>query len=127
MRILLDTHVFIWWDGGDAALSGDLREAIAAPTNEIFVSAASVWEIAIKRRRGKIAFAHGIKEAVTRNGFLALPISPDHAEHAGGLPPHHGDPFDRMLVAQAMLEQMTLGTQDAMMRPYGVAMLGLKR
>lgn len=126
MKILLDTHVFIWWDGEDPALSGDLREAISDPANEIYVSAASVWEIAIKRRRGKIAFAHGIKETVTRNRFLALPITPDHAEHAGGLPRHHGDPFDRMLVAQAMLEQMTLGTQDAMLRPYGIAVLGLK-
>jgi PIN domain nuclease of toxin-antitoxin system len=126
LRILLDTHVFIWWDGEDPALSGDLREAISDPTNEIYVSVASVWEIAIKRRRGKIAFAHGIVESVTRNRFVALLITPDHAEHAGGLPPHHGDPFDRMLVAQATLEQMTLGTQDAMMRPYGIAVLGLK-
>ena len=126
MRILLDTHVFIWWDGEDPALSRDLREAIADPANEIYVSAASVWEIAIKRRRGKIAFARGISDAVTDNSFLALPITPDHAEHAGGLPRHHGDPFDRMLVAQAMLEQMTLGTQDAMIRPYGIAVLGLR-
>ena len=125
MRLLLDTHVFIWWDAEDAALSSDLREAIADPANEIYVSAASVWEIAIKRRQGKIAFAHGIKETVMRNGFLALPITADHAEHAGGLPRHHGDPFDRMLVAQAVLEQMTLGTQDAMIRPYRVAVLGL--
>lgn len=126
MKILLDTHVFIWWDGEDPALSSDLREAISDPANEIYVSAASVWEIAIKRRRGKIAFAHSIKETVKRNMFLDLPITPDHAEHAGGLPRHHGDPFDRMLVAQAMLEQMTLGTQDAMIRPYGIAVLGLQ-
>jgi len=126
LRILLDTHVFIWWDGEDPALSHDLCEAIANPANEIFVSAASVWEIAIKRRRGKIAFARGISDAVMDNSFLALPITPDHAEHAGGLPRHHSDPFDRMLIAQAMLEQMTLGTQDAMMRPYGIAVLGLR-
>jgi PIN domain nuclease of toxin-antitoxin system len=127
LRILLDTHVFIWWDSDNPALSGDLREAISDPMNEVYVSAASVWEIAIKRRRGRIAFAHAIKETVAKNRFLALPVTPGHAEHAGGLPPHHGDPFDRMLVAQAVLEQMTLGTQDAMMRPYGVAMLGLTR
>ena len=126
MRLLLDTHVFIWWDAEHRALSRDLRSAIADPANEIYVSAASVWEIAIKRRRGKIAFAHGVQETLAKNRFLALPITPDHAEHAGGLPRHHGDPFDRMLVAQAMLEQMTLGTQDAMMRPYGVTMLGLR-
>lgn len=127
MRLLLDTHVFIWWDEEDAALSSDLGEAIADPANEIYVSAASVWEIAIKRRRGKIAFAHGIKETVMRNRFLALPITPDHAEHAGGLPRHHGDPFDRMLVAQSILENMIFGTQDEMVRPYGVGTIGLKR
>jgi len=122
----LDTHVFIWWDGEDPALSSDLREAISDPANEIYVSAGLCLENAVKRRRGKIAFAHGIAETVTRNRFVALPITPGHAEHAGGLPPHHGDPFDRMLVAQATLEQMTLGTQDAMMRPYGIAVLGLR-
>jgi len=125
LRILLDTHVFIWWDDGSAALSSELREAIADPVNDIYVSTASVWEIAIKRQRGKIAFAHGITETVMRNRFLALPITPDHAEHAGGLPRHHGDPFDRMLVAQAALEQMVLGTHDAVMRLYGVATIGL--
>jgi PIN domain nuclease of toxin-antitoxin system len=126
VRILLDTHVFIWWDDENPALAGELRAAIADPGNDIYVSAASVWEIAIKRRRGKIAFARaGIAEAVARNRFLALPIAPDHAEHAGGLPPHHRDPFDRMLVAQAMLERMVLGTQDALMRPYGISIMGL--
>jgi len=126
LKILLDTHVFIWWDDESPALSDDLRAAIRDPGNEIYVSAASIWEIAIKRRRGKIAFGHGIKETVTKNRFLALPITPDHAEHAGGLPAHHGDPFDRMLIAQAILENMVLGTQDEMMRPYGVTTIGLK-
>jgi PIN domain nuclease of toxin-antitoxin system len=127
VRLLLDTHVFVWWDDENPALSRELRDAIADPVNEIYVSAASVWEIAIKRRRGKIAFTRGIKETVLRNGFRDLPITPDHAEHAGGLPPHHHDPFDRMLIAQTVLESMALGTQDEMMRPYGVPTIGLRR
>jgi len=124
LRILLDTRVFIWWDDDSPALAPALREAIADPGNEIYVSAASVWEIAIKRRRGKIAFTHGISDTVAKNGFLVVPITAGHAEHAGGLPRHHGDPFDRMLIAQAVLENMALGTQDEMMRPYGVATIG---
>ncbi|HJU18744.1 MAG TPA: type II toxin-antitoxin system VapC family toxin [Stellaceae bacterium] len=125
MRLLLDTHVFVWWDDESPALARALREVIADPGNEIYVSAASVWEIAIKRRRGKIAFLGGIKETVLRNRFRNLPITPDHAEHAGGLPLHHRDPFDRMLIAQTVLESMALGTQDEMMRPYGVLTIGL--
>jgi PIN domain nuclease of toxin-antitoxin system len=126
LRILLDTHVFIWWDDESAALTETLREAIADSANEIFVSAASVWEIAIKRRRGRIAFARGIKESIDRNGFHHLAIGPAHAEHAGGLPLHHRDPFDRMLVAQSVLEGMALATQDAAMRPYGAVRIGLR-
>ena len=96
LRILLDTHVFIWWDDENPALAGELRETISEPANEIYVSAASIREIAIKRGRGKIGFARGVKEAIATNRFLALPITPDHAEYAGGLPPHHRDPFDRV-------------------------------
>ena len=127
MRLLLDTHALIWWDDENPALSRDLRDAIADPGNEVHVSAASVWEIAIKRRRGKIAFTRCIGETVLRNGFHNLPITSDHTEHAGGLPAHHRDPFDRILVAQAVLESMVLGTQDEMMRPYGVLTIGLRR
>jgi PIN domain nuclease of toxin-antitoxin system len=121
----LDTHVFIWWDDENSTLAGELRETISDPANEIYVSAASVWEIAIKRRRGTIAFARGIQKAVATNRFLALPITPDHAEYAGGLPPHHRDPFDRMLIAQATLEKMALATQDEIAEPYGILTIGL--
>jgi PIN domain nuclease of toxin-antitoxin system len=126
VRLLLDTHVFVWWDDENPALSRELQEAIADPGNNIYVSAVSVWEIAIKRARGKIAFTGGIAAAVLRNGFRTLPIAPDHAERAGSLPSHHRDPFDRMLIAQTVLESMALGTQDEMMRPYGVLMIGLR-
>ena len=103
----------------------DVREAIENGANDIFVSVATVWEIAIKRATGKLAFAAPIVETIERLGFQLLPITGAHAEHAGGLPRHHNDPFDRMLVAQATLEGLVLGTQDPMMRPYAVPLLGL--
>jgi len=93
--------------------------------NQIFVSTATVWEVAIKRAIGKLQFDASIVDTVERLGFEILPITGLHAEHAGGLPRHHNDPFDRLLIAQAYLEGMVLGTQDRLMRPYGVAMLGL--
>jgi PIN domain nuclease of toxin-antitoxin system len=126
LKLLLDTHVFIWWDDESPALADQLQEAIADPANDIYVSAVSVWEIAIKRRRGRIAFARGIKESVARNGFYDLAITPEHAEHAGGLPLYHRDPFDRMLIAQSVLEGMALATQDAAMRAYGAVTIGLE-
>lgn len=101
-----------------------LREAIADPVNEIYVSAASVWEIGIKRAIGKLEFARGIVEAIRAHRFQLLPISGEHAEHAAQLPRHHADPFDRVLVAQAYIERMVLGTQDLKIRPYGVPTLG---
>ena len=93
--------------------------------NKVSVSVASVWEIAIKRATGKLQFPAPIAETVERLGFELLPISAAHAEHAGGLPRHHNDPFDRLIIAQAMLEGLILGTQDRAMRPYGVPTLGL--
>ena len=95
------------------------------PANEIVVSAATIWEIAIKRAIGKLHFDRPIVSAVLALGFEIMPVAGSHAEHAGGLPPHHNDPFDRVIIAQAYLEGMVLGTQDRLMRPYSVATLGL--
>jgi len=106
-------------------ISGPLQEAIADPGNKIYVSAASVWEIGIKRAIGKLAFAQRIVQSILAHRFELLPMSGDHAEYAAELPPHHTDPFDRMLIAQAHLERMWLGTQDTRITPYGVATLGL--
>jgi PIN domain nuclease of toxin-antitoxin system len=125
VRVLIDTHVFLWWDRQLRRLSRPLRAAIEDETNEIVVSAATVWEIAIKRATGKLRFDRPIVTAVRALGFEILPVAGAHAEHAGGLPPHHDDPFDRLIVAQAYLEGMVLGTQDRRMLPYGVATLGL--
>ena len=103
----------------------DVRQAIEDSANDIFISSATVWEIAIKRATGKLTFAAPIVETAERLGFQLLPITAAHAEHAGGLPRHHNDPFDRMLVAQAMLEGLVLGTNDPLMRRYAVPLLGV--
>ena len=125
MRVLIDTHIFLWWDRQLRSLSRPLRAAIADEANDIFVSAASIWELAIKRALGKLSFNRSIVDAVSELGFEVVPVNGSHAEHAGGLPRHHNDPFDRLIIAQAQLEGMVLGTQDRLMRPYGIAMLGL--
>lgn len=126
MRILLDTHIFLWWDRDLPRVSAQLRVAIEEGTSDVYVSAATVWEIAIKRATGKLVFAAPIVESIAKMGFELLPITGAHAEHAGGLPRHHGDPFDRLIVAQAHLEGLVLGTQDPLMTPYGVTLLGLR-
>jgi PIN domain nuclease of toxin-antitoxin system len=124
VRVLLDTHIFLWWNSDPGMISGPLRDVIAEPSNEIYVSAASVWEIGIKRAIGKLRFAQRIVQSILAHRFQLLPISGEHAEHAAELPLHHADPFDRLLVAQAYLERMILGTQDLKMRPYEVPTVG---
>jgi PIN domain nuclease of toxin-antitoxin system len=127
VRLLLDTHIFLWWNSDPAMIARPLREAIAHPSNEIFVSAASVWEIGIKSALGKLGFAQRIVQSVLAHRFQLLPINGEHAEHAAELPPHHADPFDRLLVAQASLERLLLGTQDIRIRAYGLPILGLAK
>jgi len=117
--ILLDTHTFLWWDGDARDLSAACRAAIADPSNRIFVSAASVWEIAIKRRTGKLAFSGSAVEAIRRNGFLELSILGLHAEAAAALDWSNADPFDRLLVAQAQASGLILATADRAIRAYG--------
>jgi len=126
VRLLLDTHAFLWWDQQLRRLSRPLRAAIADEANDIFVSAATIGELAIKRAIGKLRFDRPIVAAVRALGFEILPVTGSHAEHAGGLPRHHNDPFDRLIIAQAYLEAMVLGTQDRRMQPYGIATLGLE-
>jgi PIN domain nuclease of toxin-antitoxin system len=113
--------------GGSAArlIAPALLAAMRDGANEIVVSAASVWEFAIKRAIGKLRFDWPIVAAVLALGFEVLPVAGTHAKHAGGLSLHHSDPFDRLIIAQAYLEGMVVGTQDPLMRPYGVATLGL--
>jgi PIN domain nuclease of toxin-antitoxin system len=125
VRLLIDTHILLWADERPRLIVQPLRAAMRDEANEVVVSAATVWEIAIKRAMGKLRFDRPVVAAVLALGFEILPVAGVHAEHAGGLPRHHNDPFDRMLIAQAYLEGMVLGTQDGRMRPYGVVTLGL--
>jgi len=118
MDLLLDTHVVLWWDSEDDQLGDKARLMIADPVNRIFVSAASIWEIAIKTAKGKLRFGGQAAAVIARNGFLPLPISPDHAEVAGFLEWAHPDPFDRMLVAQAQCDGLVLVHADRVIDGY---------
>lgn len=120
MRLLLDTHIVLWWDADDPRLSGVFRAAVASPENEIFVSAASAWEIGIKRATGKLQVGASVAHTIRRHGFTALPITVEHAEWAGSLPLLHRDPFDRLLVAQAQLEGLVLVTVNDQILRYQV-------
>ena len=125
MRLLLDTHILLWWLADDPALSKRARMLIGEPDSEIFVSAATAWEIAIKRAIGKLDFpTDRLNDILAEGGFTPLAVTVSHAVLAGDLPRHHGDPFDRMLVAQACLEGLTLITTDPLMRAYAVAVDG---
>jgi PIN domain nuclease of toxin-antitoxin system len=127
MNVLLDTHAFLWWIADDPRLSQTARDAISDPDNEILVSAASAWEIAIKVGIGRLTVPAPAKRfvpsQVQRNGFVALPIQFEHALGAEGLPRHHKDPFDRMLVAQARAEKLILVTDDPLIQRYNVETL----
>ena len=118
MRLLLDTHVFLWWIEDDSRLPSDARKKISDFGNEVFVSAASAWEIEIKAAIGKLQIDPQWKEHVEGNGFAWLPITPLHTEFLRGLPPIHRDPFDRMLVAQSRCEGLELLSFDSKVNAY---------
>lgn len=122
-RLLLDTHVFVWWLANVSELADNARMAIANPRNDVFVSAITGWEIAIKRAKGHIAAPDNFGVLVAERGFTHLPLTFDHAEQAGDLPMHHRDPFDRLLIAQAQAEGLALVTRDARIPLYGVRTL----
>jgi PIN domain nuclease of toxin-antitoxin system len=127
VRLLLDTHTLLWWLAGDQALSDAAREAIADPDNEVFVSTASAWEIATKYQLGRLSGAAlitaDIAGAVASQGFTELPISIRDGQAAGGLPAIHKDPFDRMLIAQAVTAGMVIVSNEAMFNAYAVPRL----
>ncbi len=123
MNFLLDTHVLLWWLSDHKSLTTKAVGAIKDGNNSIFVSAATAWEISIKRTLGKLKAPDELEEALEANRFQQLPISIRHGLVAGNLPPHHDDPFDRMLLAQAQSEQLTIITHDARMEQYGVSIL----
>ena len=128
MRLLLDTHAFLWWIEDDRALGSSARATIDVPTNPVYVSAASAWEIAIKRAKGTLEAPRGdIATWIAQEGFAELEIAVRHGSAAGALPLHHRDPFDRVLVAQAQLEDMTLVTADPALAAYDVEILRADR
>lgn len=122
MSLLLDTHVVLWAIAGDATLDADFLDRLRHDP-DIFLSPVSLWEITIKQTAGKLAGPSDLAERVRDVGFRELPVTHSHAIVAGRLPPHHRDPFDRMLVAQAASEGMTLVSRDASIALYDVDIL----
>lgn len=122
MNLLLDTHALLWWLA-DEELTAEARAAIETPDNGVLVSAASVWEIAIKRSLGKLRTGNDLVGAIGASGFEQLAITFEHAEAAGALPAHHADPFDRMLIAQAQALGLVIVSRDRAFDRYPVPVL----
>ena len=123
MNILLDTHVLLWWLSDDPCLGEKARRAIGDVNNLAFVSAASIWEIVIKKALGKLDLPASFREVLAAESFQALDMTREHAFQVASLPLHHRDPFDRMLVAQCQVEGLTLVTNDPEIRKYDVKTL----
>jgi PIN domain nuclease of toxin-antitoxin system len=122
MRLLLDTHIVLWWLADDTTLADDLK-ALLDHEPEVYVSAATTWEVAIKQAIGKLKVPVDLPERIRDSGFRELPLSMEHSIAAGRLPPLHRDPFDRMLVAQALCEALTLVTRDSEIQRYDVDLM----
>lgn len=127
MKVLLDTHAFLWAIREDERLSPRAREIFIAGSNELFLSVASVWEILLKVQVGKIRFEEPavgyLKRQIFKNNIRMLPILMDHVAHLESLPLHHRDPFDRILVAQSMEENLSLLSADPLMQRYSLAVI----
>ena len=124
MQLLLDTHTFLWWLSDWERISESARAAIADPNNEVLVSAVTGWEIGIKKARGRLVAPDNLAAVVEEKRFEHLSLTFAHAERAAALPPHHRDPFDRMLIAQAQAEGLVLVTRDSRIADYEVATMG---
>lgn len=127
MKLLLDTAPFLWWIMDSQSLSQRARELIGEGDNEVWFSTVSSWEIVIKAGLGRIQLPESperfLLKHIARNGFQVLPIQLRHTLHVGKLPDHHHDPFDRLLAAQAMVEEMTLLTGDAQLAKYPLSVI----
>ena len=127
MSLLLDTHAFLWWIADDPRLSHGARAALSDSDREVFFSAASAWEMAIKARLGKLRVADDLSRFVTdqlaTNGFRVLPVALAHALDVHALPAHHRDPFDRLLVAQCRVENLRLVSGDSKLAPYDIEII----
>lgn len=118
MRLLLDTHVFLWWRLDAPELGPAARSVLEDPATRVYVSAAVGWEIVIKRALGRLEFEGDVHAAIVEEGFDPLPIRVEHADAVADLPALHADPFDRVMIAQARLEGLTLVTHDRIIRRY---------
>lgn len=124
MRLLVDTHIFVWMVGEPERLPPAIRDAVVDPNNDVYVSAISVWEIAIKRALGRLPFPlERLDEVLSETGIVVLDLTAAHAIAGGDLPRHHDDPFDRALIAQARVERLTLVSVDHQFTRYDVSLL----
>ena len=119
MRLLLDTHILLWWLANNPSLSVRARELIADPDNAVFVSAVSLWEIRLKQSLGKLQLPADFEERLAAESFENLPLLADHTREVASMPWHHRDPFDRMLIAQAQAAGLTFLTADRIAAQYG--------
>lgn len=122
-RFLLDTHFFIWAMEESPQLSSSIKKILIDPNNKIFISVASIWEIAIKKAAKKIKLAFDIEDSIQRARFEVVPINISHAIETEKLPNHHKDPFDRILITQAKIEKMTLMSKDPNIKKYQVKII----
>jgi PIN domain nuclease of toxin-antitoxin system len=125
VRVLLDTHILLWWLADDPLLPRSAAAVIGDGDTDVLVSAATAWEIAIKKSAGRLDAPDDFLEALAVNNFHTLAITADHAITAGTLPPHHSDFFDRMLIAQAQAERLTLVSADRRFSHYDVNLLAV--
>ena len=127
MKILLDTHTFLWWDANPQKLSANVMEALSNPENSIFLSVVSAWEVQIKKQLGKLSLSIPLDEMIESqeqvNRMVVLPIELKHILALDNLPAHHKDPFDRLLIAQAKTEQMTIASADPAFSQYDVKVI----
>lgn len=125
MRLLLDSHVFLWWQANDTRLTREIKNVVRL-AKEVYVSAVTAWELGLKVSLGKLRLPASVEDGVTESGFWELPFTFAHARVAVALPHHHRDPFDRMLIAQALVEHLTLVTHDLEIQRYEVAVLSVR-
>jgi len=125
-RVLLDTEALIWWDDNDPRLGGNAR-AVIQDAGDVYVSAASAWEIVIKAALGKLRTTRRPQDAVAEGGFRELPVTFEHAEAVGALPAHHNDPFDRLILAVAAIEGLPIVTSDSKFEAYGATLIDARK
>jgi PIN domain nuclease of toxin-antitoxin system len=123
VRLLIDSHAFLWWSEAMLALGSAAQGAIADPANEVLISAAALWELTIKASSGRLSLPADLEEMVAIQGFAVLSITFPHLRRLAGLPRLHRDPFDRMMIAQALAEGIPIATSDRAFAAYGVQII----